>query len=392
MEPGFKQKFELGIVEFSKSVLNLVLRFWGKVLFPFGGKTPQKILIFKVGNIGDIVCAIPSLIAIRKNYPGAQITLLTSPGDKTIPGASELLSGAGYIDRIIKYDVNELDSMKRIFRLVRELRKERFDMFVNLPADSCAKFRVLFRNMLFARFLGVKKAVGFRVRVVINLFKTTKIDWTTGRKEVDTLLDILREAGIETGKVEFELPVPRDADEKVRMMLQEKWGTKPPKPLVAVQFATKANFPEKRWYPERFTEVLKYLVQKYGACVALIGGPGDVGEANAIAGGLPAGDFMVAAGKLSVIESAAILKRCSFLLGIDSGPMHIMASFGKPTVSLFSTMNIPGLWFPYGDNHEVILHRSLGCDYRKKECVRKSMELITVEEVKAACDRLLARI
>ena len=54
-------------------------------------------------------------------------------------------------------------------------------------------------------------------------------------------------------------------------------------------------------------------------------------------------------------------------------------------------MNIPGLWFPYGDNHEIIQHRFLECDYREKECVHKSMELITVDEVKKACDRLIEK-
>ncbi|TSA45681.1 glycosyltransferase family 9 protein [bacterium] len=392
MGPGLRQKIELGIVELSKRTLNLVLGFWEKVLFPRKARSPQKILIFKVGNIGDIICAIPSFIAIRKNYPGAEITLLTSPGDKSIPGASELLYGARYLDRIIKYDVSDFDSFGNILRLIRKLKKEHYDVFINLPADSWASFRILFRNMIFARFLGVRASFGFRVRTIINLFKKTQIDYTLGRKETDTLLDILREGGVNIGDVEFDLPIPSGAEAKVREILAVKWGPKPPKLLIALQFATKANFPEKRWLPERFAEVLKYLMEKYDARIVIIGGPGDTKEAKLIARDLKAGNFLITAGELTVIESAALLKHCSFLLGIDSGPMHIMASFGKPTVSLFSTMNILGLWFPYGTNHEIIFHRFLDCDYRKRGCVRKSMELITVQEVESACDRLIQRL
>ncbi|MEK7506086.1 MAG: glycosyltransferase family 9 protein [Patescibacteria group bacterium] len=392
MEPGFKQKIELGIVRLFKYFLNLALRVCEAVFFFRRVESPKKILVFKVGNIGDIICAIPSFIAIRKNYPEAEITLLTSPGVKGIPGASELLHGARYLDRIIKYDVNDFDSWGSILRLIRGLRKEHYDIFINLPADSWARFRVFFRNMVFARLLGVKSAFGFRVRVIINLFKKTQIDWTLARQETDTLLDILKEAGVKVGDAEFDLPIPVEAEAKVKEILATKWGAEPPKLLIALQFATKANFPEKRWLPERFAEVLEYLIDKYNARIVIIGGPGDVKEAELIARNLKADKILITAGKLMVIESAALIKHCSFLLGIDSGPMHIMASFGKPTVSLFSTMNIPGLWFPYGDNHEIIQHRFLECDYREKECVHKSMELITVDEVKKACDRLIEKI
>src|SRR3989344_1645867 len=119
MNPGFLQKVELGIVQLSKNILNFSLKFCETILFPRKAGSPKKILIFKVGNIGDIICAIPSFVAIRKNYPEAEITLLTSPGVKGIPGASELLHGAWYLDRIIKYDVDDIDSWGSILRLIR---------------------------------------------------------------------------------------------------------------------------------------------------------------------------------------------------------------------------------------------------------------------------------
>ncbi len=392
MEPGLKEKAELGLVGLSKKILNLILKFWEAVLFPQKETSPKKILIFKVGNIGDIICAIPSFIAIRKNFPGAEITLLTSPGDGNVPGASELLSGARYLDRIIKYSVNDLDSFGGILRLVRGLRKERYDLFINLPADSWASFRVLFRNMVFARLLGARKAIGFRVRVLINLFKRTQIDYASGRQETDTLLDILTEGGVNVGEVNFDLPISRETEEKTRRILDDKWGKKRPKFIVAVQFGTKNNFPEKRWFPERFSAVLEYLIEKYDVHVVIMGGPADVREANLIARGLKSENVLITAGTLSVMESVALLKHCSFLLGIDSGLMHAMAAFKKPTVALFSAMNVPGLWFPYGPGHEVIYHRRPDLDCRGREYIRRSMELITVDEVKAACDLLIRRL
>ena len=392
MNLDFRQKLELWTVRLFKRILNIVLRVCQAILFPRKAKSPKKILVFKVGNIGDIICAIPSFIAVRKNYPGADITLLTSPGERGIPGAAELLAGAWYLDKIIGYDAGELSSFAGIVRLIRKLRRERFDILVHLPADSWTNFRTLLRNMIFARLLGVRSAFGFRVRTIINIFKKTQIDCTIGRREADTLLDILREAGVKAGEAEFDLPIPSEAEEKARNILDEKWGAKRPKILVAVQFGTKKNFPEKRWFPERFSEVLEYLIREYGACAVIMGGPADTEEANLIARNLKKENILVTAGKLTVIESAALLKQCSFLLSIDSGLMHIMAAFKKPTVAIFSTMNILGLWFPYGSEHEIIYHRNLDCDYRKRECVQRGMSLVTADEVERACDRTIKKL
>lgn len=94
----------------------------------------------------------------------------------------------------------------------------------------------------------------------------------------------------------------------------------------------------------------------------------------------------------NVFETAAFLKRCDFLLGVDSGPMHVAAAFGKPTVALFSIVTILGKWFPYGEDHETVFRRFLDCDYRSAACVKRGMELITVREVEQACDRVIGRL
>src|SRR4030067_3579101 len=63
-------------------------------------RNPKKICIHRVGQIGDILCAIPAIKAIRKAYPEAEITLLTSPGEEGNPGAAELLKGAKWINHL----------------------------------------------------------------------------------------------------------------------------------------------------------------------------------------------------------------------------------------------------------------------------------------------------
>jgi ADP-heptose:LPS heptosyltransferase len=99
-------------------------------------------------------------------------------------------------------------------------------------------------------------------------------------------------------------------------------------------------------------------------------------------------------GRLSVRESAAVLSRARLFCGHDSGPLHLAAAVGTPCVAVFSSRNLPGVWFPYGSQHEVIYHRidCEGCQRevcpdRNKECIRS----ITVDEVLAALMRIIDR-
>ena len=85
------KKIQLWIVRHFINWLNFVLNIFNKMLFIELKSAPKNILIYKIGNIGDIVCAVPSFMAIRQYYPEAKITLLSSPGKRDVPGAKEFV-------------------------------------------------------------------------------------------------------------------------------------------------------------------------------------------------------------------------------------------------------------------------------------------------------------
>lgn len=392
MEIGLKQKLELKTVACAVGFFNVLLRLLRFALFHTKIASPRNILIFKVGNIGDILCAVPSFVAVRKKYPKAKITLLTSPGEKQTPGAAELLKGSWFIDEMKTYNSDNISSLKDAWKLAEELKRGRFDFFVQIPPHEWVNFRTLARNMFFAKFIGAKYAVGFRMRVIINLFRKTQIDYVDGEKEVESLLGILAREGIDSDKVEFDLPISEADEKRAERLLLDKWNDSERKFVVAIHSGTKKNFPEKRWKPERFGQIARYLIDKYGVKIVIAGGKGDSADADIIKKYLPAESVLIAAGELSILESAALLKRCDFILGIDSGLLHLAAAVSKPTVGLYSNLDIFGDWFPYGNGHIPVFHRFLNCDYYSSDCVRSSMETITVDEVRAACDKMLERL
>ena len=203
------------------------------------------------------------------------------------------------------------------------------------------------------------------------------------------------ESGIRADRVEFNFPVFPAAEKHVTELLRFKWpdyerwasggGL-----LVAIHDGSKRK--EKQWPPERFGEVAHYIEKTYGARFVILGGAGDLEDADIIRGHLSPGNVLVAAGELNILEVVVLTKRINLLVCVDSGPMHIAGALGKPTVGLFSILGIIGKWYPDGDNHEALFHRSLNCDYHTPDCVKMSMEAITVPEVKAACDRVIGKI
>ena len=114
---SFLDRLKLQAVNAILFIQNASLSFFQFILFR-RISNPQNILIFKVGNIGDVTCVIPSFIAIRRAYPGARVTLLTSPGGRGGIGAQNFISGAWYLDSIENYyseDISNWELKKKFY-------------------------------------------------------------------------------------------------------------------------------------------------------------------------------------------------------------------------------------------------------------------------------------
>ena len=98
----------------------------------------KKIAIYRVGNIGDIVCSIPAMIAVRETYKDAHITLVTSPGKSGNLGAKEILQNVWFLDEIYEYYAEDISDFKGKWKIIKELKKKNFDLWVILPLDRAS--------------------------------------------------------------------------------------------------------------------------------------------------------------------------------------------------------------------------------------------------------------
>lgn len=388
-EAKFYQKVQLFIVHQTIKGLNSVLSLFRNILFVSSSGKPGNILIYKIGNIGDVICAVPSFIAIRRTYPEAKITLLTSPGKVGTIGAKELLERAWYINEIKVYYSEDIDSWQKNKKFISRLKENHYDLFIQFP-DDLANFKTLLRNMIFAKLIGAKSAFGFKIRSSL-LFQRTQIDFLSAKTEEENLIEILKENGVRCEKIEFDFNISFQETEKVLNFLQKKWGKIREKEIV-VAINPGGKREGNQWPAERFGEVAEYLQSKYNAKIIIIGGGNDIPKAEIIKNKLKDKNALVAAGKLSVLETIDLLRHCAFLISNDTGAVHMASAIGLPVIGLYSIRYILGKWFPYGNQYEVLYHKFLDCDYRQESCVKKSIEMITVGEVIKACDQLINKI
>jgi heptosyltransferase-2 len=122
----------------------------------------------------------------------------------------------------------------------------------------------------------------------------------------------------------------------------------------------------KRWYPDRFAEVALALAAAWGAKVVITGGPGEAAIAADIESDL-AGNCLNMAGRTSVRELMALVKRCNFFITNDSGPMHLAAAFGVPLVAIFGSTD-HATTYPLSDT-AIVVRESVDCaPCMKREC------------------------
>lgn len=384
-----KVQVQLALVRFHLSLLNSILSGVSRLLFfSKNSHSPKKIIVYKIGNIGDITCAIPTFKAVRRTYSDAHITLLTSPGERGGIGARELLSDADYFNEIFVYTLDEIRSWSSRSKLIRRLKNFHADLFIQLPDDT-AHFYVLLRNVFFAKMIGASTAFGFVMRS-LPWWKKIQVDYLMTNTEVESLLDIVRQFGIQCASPDFSLPVTDNDRVVAQNLLEEKWHTKKPLLLIAISPGCKRE--TNRWPIDRFADLAFDLHTRYEAGIIVVGGGGDRALAAAIGAKIPEQYFLDATGRCTLLESAALIAQTSLLIANSTGTIHLGAAVGTPSLGFYSVRDVLGRWFPYGRKHRVLYQRFLSCDYRTEECIQSSIEAISLDEARAVCQEMIKDI
>jgi heptosyltransferase-2 len=301
-----------------------------------------------------------------------------------IPETVDLLVGNPHIDNVIVYDKRGRErGLRAFFKLVSRLRKEHFGLAI-VPHRS-------FRSALLVALSGIPQRIGFNTSVGAFLF-THRTFYRKDAHEIERNLDLLNDFGICLQDKSPEIFPSSQDRERITEFLREN-GIQTWHDFVAV--APGSVWPTKCWPPERFTEVARLLFKKFGTMIVLIGGEVDRQLCQQIAKALPRGVGAVAAGHMSLRQSAALLERCTLLLSNDSAPVHLSVAMKTPVVAIFGP-TVPAFGFtPWGEGH-IVVQKQLKCRpcgiHGSKRCPRghfQCMKGISPERVFREICRIL---
>jgi ADP-heptose:LPS heptosyltransferase len=359
------------------------------------GDPPNRALVFRVGQLGDVVMSLPAIWAVRRHWPNARLTLLCDahPGRGRVLG-SDILGSAGLFDSIEHYDAPpaEWSLARRLsarLRLMWRLRRGRYDALVYL-APSIRRPDQVRRDLRFFTLAGCGRVYGASYFPPAPV-KRPGAPFATGDSEADLLLARLAADGIPVpGKGQGSLDMRLGQTEAAEVALWRS-AVGPDGGRTWIGVGPGSKMPAKRWPLDRFGEAVARLISRHDVWPVVFGGPEDRGDGATLIARWRRG--FNAAGELSVRGSAAALRRCALYLGNDTGTMHLAASAGAPCAAVFSARDWPGAWYPYGVARRVF-RAALACEGCYLEtCAERAnacLTAISVDEVVAGCEELLA--
>jgi lipopolysaccharide heptosyltransferase I len=331
-----------------------------------------KLLIVRLGALGDIVHAIPVAAALRRTWPDARIDWLVAPRHR------EILELVLSIDRRIAFED------RASLSIVRQLRRARYDAALDLQG--------LIKSAVIARLAGASRTIGFNRKYaresLAARFYTEAYDpggdgiyaRSETRHVVRINLGLLERLGIANPAIEFPLAIaPSAVADALRAQAGGRYAILNPG----------AAWPNKRWPPDRLAALARALRDRHQLASVIVWGPGERGLAEQAVAAADGAAILSPA--TAIADIVALARGAALMVSGDTGPTHLAAAVGTPLVGIYGPTRPErnGPWLP--DDETVSRAASCEC-HHLRECRRGRMCLLDIEvsEVLAAAERRLA--
>jgi heptosyltransferase I len=335
-----------------------------------GADTDHRFLIVRLSAMGDVLHTLPAVEALREAYPAARLDWVVD--EKW----ASLLEGSPALDRVVSINRKSLHSLTSC---VRELRSARYTCAVDLQG--------LYKSAVLAWLSGAPRRAGFDRRAAreggASIFYTERIT-PSGRHVAEHNLEIVKHLGASEPLRRFPLKISADTDARVASAL-DKQGLRD-----FFAFSPAGSWRAKCWPPHRFGELCRELEERRGWRSVMILGPGEeaLGEEVRKAAA-PASPVHI---PTTLPELMALVNRAKFLVGVDSGPLHLAVALGTPTVGLYGPTD-PARNGPFCANDVVVRNaRPEETSYKRRAEYSPTMLSISVAQVMAAIEERLARM
>jgi heptosyltransferase I len=310
--------------------------------------TAPRILVVRLGAMGDVVAALPAVASLKHSIPHSKITWVIEPK------WSVLLEGNPYIDSVIQLDRRNLAGLKDAWR---ELRSGRFDLAVD--------FQGLIKSAIVATMARPERIVGFNATYArespASWFYSTKVP-IRSYHAVERNLDLAAAAGATNILGTFPLP-PGQPE-----------GQLPAGDFVLA--SPLAGWGAKQWPLDYYSALAERLRRECGLPLVI-----DTPRPIRIEGA-----ESHVSGMAGLIHAT---RRATAVIGVDSGPLHLAAALGKPGVAIYGPTD-PARHGPYGATFTVLRSPAATTTYRRTSEPDESMRQIGPDKVFEALEAILS--
>lgn len=298
--------------------------------------TPQRVCLIKPSALGDVVQCLPLLPALRAAYPQAEISWVVNRELR------DLVEGHPCVAEVIPFE--RRGGWRAWGQLLQRLKARRFDLVFDLQG--------LLRTGVMTLATGAAVRVGLQTAREGSHFTANCLIGDSGR-DVPAHARYWRLA-----EVLHRGDMPRQTfvatSDEDRGWVDDILATLP-RPVIAVHPG--ARWVTKRWPVEKFAELLSLAQNAWSGSTLILGSPGERPDADRLSElhgeRTPSAKAINLAGRSSLKQLAALLARVDFAISNDSGPMHLAAGLGTPTLGLFTCTSAVRSG-PAGDQHELV--------------------------------------
>lgn len=345
----------------------------------------MRILVYRLGSLGDTVVALPCFRLIRHLHPHARITVLTNtPVSGKAAPLESVLQNTGLIDDVVHYPPG-LRHPGKLLLLWSTLRAQRFDLLISLTASRGLLSSI--RDYFFFKTCDISKIIGIPF-ARYDLIRQPLADGTGFEPEAERLLRRIGTLGsADLGdKQSYDLGLTAEENAEAKRLLAEKAISGK---FIAASLGTKS--PLKDWGTENWSTLLEKLSRAWpGYALVLLGSADELARSESLLASWE-GSRANLCGQTSPRVSAALLREARLFVGHDSGPMHLAAAVGTRCVTIYSAQSPPGQWFPFGKGHINLYPFAFFDPQRTTDPghQRQAISSIRVDDVLAAVRRCL---
>ena len=314
-------------------------------------KKPQRILVVRTDRIGDVVLATPLIRALRQTFPSAYIAAMVRPYARDLLRHSPRLN-----DILVDDPTGEHTGRKGFWNQVSLLRRHRFDTaLLLLPTERLAW-------MLFLAGIRTRVGVGTILYEALTLMKTvSRKKYIPLRHEADYCMDLGRVLGVASDDLTTELFLTESEKDEAQRLVRPTSNNE--EILVGIHPGSGHSSPN--WRIERYAELAAMMLEHRNVRIVITGSEQEsalIPHFNS----LDPERVTNLIGQLSLRQLMGVIAQLQVLVSSSTGPMHVAAALGVPTVSMFCPLTAcsPLLWGPKGNKAEILFAPESYCTHQ----------------------------